>query len=62
MGLSDDIGGMIVAEYITRKNLCELGYVFDSSNLYDWEVEAYTIITNRIGELDKQARKTKGRN
>lgn len=47
----------IVAEYFERKNLAELGFRFDDSELTNFEVNCFKLISNELNRLEEAERK-----
>lgn len=42
----------MVEDWIQKRKLSKLGFHFDSSNLSDFEVACYAVITDKFGDLE----------
>ena len=50
----------MVEDYLAKKNLKNIGYVFDPKDITDFEVSCFGIIANKFAEIEELEMKKKG--
>ncbi len=55
--LMNNESALLVEEYFSRKNLCEIGYRFTTNSLHDFKVESFGIITSELNKIEKEETK-----